>query len=102
MSDDEKSFQWRTRGESLRVTKNRKLDETFKGRKFEIVREIHLASDQVFQTRFGNKARHGYVIRDVETGEEMVVGNNLLRLINQRYQAVELPVRRRGRPPKVR
>lgn len=100
---------FRTRGESLRATKQRKLDTMFRGRKWEILQEIHLPDEPDangdyprFENPFGNKARHGYVIRDVVSGQVVYVGNSLLKIIATRYEGVVLPVRRRGRPPKNR
>lgn len=87
-----------TRGEALKATQQRKLDTAFAGRTFEIVEEVHLPHGQVFQTRFGNKGRHGFILRDTDTGERVVVGARMLRLIAERYQAVALPTGRR-RPP---
>ncbi len=75
----------------LREAKQDRLDEFFRGRKFDIVREVHLDEDHVFKTRFGNLGRHGYVLKDRATGEELVVGRTLLRLIHDRYLGVNLP-----------
>jgi hypothetical protein len=109
MSDETvDAFTFRTRAESLRASKRRRLDDAFRGRKWEIVHEIRLPRaapgehQQMFRTEFGQWGRHGYVIRDVESGKQIVVGNGLLKIIAQRYQGVTLPVRRRGRPPKNR
>ena len=88
---------WRSRGENMRATRRVKMDAAFRGRRFEVVREVHLPRGQVFQTMFGNKGRHGYVIRDCESGQEMVVGAILLRLIHDRYAGVDLPVRQHRR-----
>lgn len=87
-----------SRGEALKVTQQRKLDDAFTGRTFEIVKEIHLPYGQVFVTAFGNKARHGFILRDTETGERIVVGRRLLRHIADRYQGLTLPAGRRRQP----
>lgn len=83
-----------TRAEKLRRTQWAKLEKTFGGRKFDFVREVHLPRGQVFQNVFGNVGRHGYVIRDRETGEEMIVGGYILRHIHEKFLAVNLPKRR--------
>lgn len=83
------------RGEALKATRQRKLDEAFAGRAFEVVAEVNLPPGQVFQTPFGNKGRHGYIIRDRETGDRMVVGKQVLRILHDQYQAVALPQKRR-------
>lgn len=87
-----------SRGEALKATQQSKLDTAFAGKTFEIVQEVHLPHGQVFQTQFGNKGRHGYILRDTATGDRIVVGTRLLRHIANRYQGVELPPKRR-RPP---
>jgi len=97
--------EWRSRGESLRANKRRKCDAAFQGKRFEIVREIHLEPDEngnprVFYNPFGQPCRHGYVLRNLETGEKIAVGGDLLKVIAQDYHGVELLRRRRGRPPK--
>ncbi len=83
----------------LRQAKLRRFDEEFQGKKFEVVREVHLPHGQVFVTKFGNKGRHGWVIRNRDTGEEMVVGDTVLKLIHDRYLGVTLPKRRRRTVP---
>lgn len=84
-----------SRGEALKATQQAKLDAAFAGKTFEIIEEVHLPHGQVFQTQFGTKGRHGYILRDTETGERIVVGSRLLRRIAERYQAVTLPTGRR-------
>ena len=85
----------------MRATRKVRLDTLFHGRTFVIVREVHLPAGQVYQTVLGNFGRHGFVIADTVTGEQLVVGLNILQLIHNHYHGVELPRRRpRGRPPK--
>lgn len=89
----------------MRAVKRRKCDEAFHGKRFEIVREINLEPDaegrpRVFYNLFGQPCRRGYVLRNTETGERIAVGIDLIKVIAHVYGAVELPVRRRGRPPK--
>lgn len=106
-TDDEYTF--RTRGESLRLVKKRKLDKEFRDRKWEIVQELHMPSEpnekgeiELLRNPFGGLHRHGYALRDLDTGRVIYVGNHLLKIIANQYQGVTLPVRRRGRPPKNR
>lgn len=91
-----------TPSELRRIGQMEKFDAALRGRVFDIVREVHLPKGKVFITKFGNSARHGYVLRDRATGEQMVVGTSLLRLIHDRYLGVTLPsaleVRRRRWP----
>lgn len=98
---------WRSRSESMRAVKRRKCDEAFLGKRFEIVREIHLEPDadgrpRVFYNLFGQPCRHGFVLRNLETDERIAVGTDLIKVIAHVYGGVTLPVRRRGRPPKNR
>jgi hypothetical protein len=84
-----------SRRDQLRLIQLAKYDEVFTGRTFDIVRTVNLPKGQCFITQFGNKGRHGYIIRDRKTGEEMVVGLILLKLIHDRYLGVSLPKRLR-------
>lgn len=72
-----------------------RYDRAYKGKKFKIVKEVHLPPGQVFTTEFGHPARHGYIIEDLDTGHRKVVTRTLLTMIAARYQGVELPDRRR-------
>lgn len=77
------------RSESLRTIRQNKLDAAFKGRKFDIEREVHLPEGQAFRTLLGNTGRHGWVIRDRDSGQQWVVTSYLLRTIFERYQGIE-------------
>lgn len=79
----------------LRATIARKLDDLFTGRTFDIVREIHLDPPQVFRTVTGARARHGYILKDRVTGEQIAVGATMLKIINRRYLGVSLPADKR-------
>ncbi len=84
-----------TNAETLKATAARKLDELFKGRTFDIVSEVHLDAGQVFRTVTGARARHGYILKDRATGEQIAVGTYLLRIIHTRFLGVSLPPDRR-------
>lgn len=100
---DETDLMWRSRGENVRATRKKRLDQLFHGRKFVIEREVHLPMGQVFETVLGNRGRHGYIIRDEDNGERFVFGLAILRVIHDQYHGIELPPRRpRGRPPRSR
>ncbi len=81
---------------ALRAAQQDKFDAAFRGRKFDIVREVHLPEGQVFKTQFGNYGRRGFILRDRATGEEIVVGRRVLRIIHDRFLGVNLP--RAGKP----
>ncbi len=78
-------------GVRLRATTLAKMDAEYQGRTFDIVRQVHLPKGQVFITKFGRRGRHGYVIRDRETGEQQVVGWPMLKRIHDLYLGVNLP-----------
>jgi len=82
-------------GERLRATLLARLDQEYQGRTFDVVREVHLPRGQVYVTKFGSQGRHGWVIRDRESGEEQVVGWVLLKRIHDMYLGLTLPSRRR-------
>lgn len=80
----------------MQKTRRAKLDAAFKGKKFVILREIHLEDDERFETPFGQLARHGYALQEVGNEEnKMLVGIGVLRRAAYDYQAVELPPQRR-------
>lgn len=93
----------RTRGEALAVTRKAKFDEYFLDKKYSIIGEVHLDKDpetgkqQVFQTPFGNKGRHGFVLQEEGTDNKVVVGATVLRKAAKEYGAVELPEKRTRR-----
>ena len=82
----------------------RQIHDLFWGRKFDIVRTVHLPKGQVFITCLGMPVRHGYVLQDRETGQQLAVGTTLLRRIHDRYYAVRLPYRplKKMLKPKIR
>jgi hypothetical protein len=84
-------------------TRKARLDELFKGKKFEIREEFKV--DEPVATPLGYKIKTGY--RIVEVGKltrdyvEYYVGKSLLDILVEEYAAVEKPQpRRRGRPRK--
>lgn len=77
-----------------RTTTLKQMDEAYLGQMFDIVRQVHLPKDQCFLNRFGQRGRHGYVLRNRETGEQEVVGWFLLKRIHDQYLGVQLPSRR--------
>ncbi len=92
-----------SRAELLRATMDAKLDALFRNRVYDIVRRIDLPPGQVFISVLGNTARHGYVLRERVTGEQVAVGDKLLRHIHDHYLAVSLPyLTRRRRIPAAR
>lgn len=89
------------RAASMLASRQVKLDELFKGKKFTITREIHLEGDERFETPFGNKGRHGFALQEVgNPANEFIVGESMLALVARDYQAVEVPVKERKRRTK--
>lgn len=86
----------RRRARKMQKTRRQKLDAAFAGKKFIILREIHLAEDERFETPFGQKARHGYALQEVGNEDnKFLVGIGVLRRAALDYQAVELPTPQR-------
>jgi hypothetical protein len=82
-------------------TRQEQKDELFKGKKYTILKEVHLEGDERFQTPFGNKGRHGYVLEEVgNTSNRFIVGASMLTQIAAEYGAVTVPVKDRKRRTK--
>lgn len=101
----------RSRAESLLATRKEKMDALFsEGRKYEIVKEIHLDGDQRFETPFGNKGRHGFhlkrtdgpavLVEGVDDSRGFIVGATMLEQVAKEYGAVEVPEKQRKRRTK--
>lgn len=56
-------------------TRTEKMDELFKGKKYDILKEVHLEGEDRFQTPFGNKGRHGFVLQEKGTDNRFIVGS---------------------------
>lgn len=89
------------RGKVLQAIREEKMREAFEGKKFVIDSEIHYGPDERFETPFGNKGRHGFILRNVETGERLVVGESVLRRISEQFKAVDIPEKKRKRRTKA-
>ena len=80
------------RSDALAETRKQKLDEMFSGKKFEILKEIHLPEGELFQTPLGNKGRHGFAIREQgNPSNQFIVGKTVLKQASEQYGAVDLP-----------
>ena len=84
-------------------TRKSRLDELFKGKKFEIREEFK--SDEPVATPLGYKIKSGY--RIVEVGKltrdyvEYFIGKSLVKILADEYDAIEKPAaKKRGRPRK--
>lgn len=88
----------RQKVERFRENLAARMDEIFKGRTFNIIREVHLPEGQVFRNVMGKTGRHGYIIQDRVNGEKFVVGWNMLVQIHERYLGVNLPTGPRIHP----
>ncbi len=84
-------------GRMYRNTMLKRMDELFRGRRFDIEKVISLPEGQVFMTVLGRPARHGYVLRDRESGERIAVGYRMLQHIHDLYLGVDMPARKRER-----
>jgi hypothetical protein len=89
------------RAASLQATRQQKMDELFRGKKYEIFKEVHLEGDNRFETPFGNKGRHGFALREVGNPDnKFIVGATMLQQVAEQYGAVEVPAKDRKRRTK--
>ncbi len=65
----------------------------FEGKLWDIIAEVHLPPGECFRTPFGRRARHGWILRERTTGEQIAVGYTLLRYIHNTHLGVSLPPR---------
>jgi hypothetical protein len=77
-----------SRETKLAKTRAAKMSELFRHKKYLILGEIHLGNDEQFQTPFGNRGRHGFVLSEQTTGKKIVVGETMLRNAASMYDAV--------------
>lgn len=84
---------------ATRQTRAEKLAELFgPPHDFEVVGEVHLEPGETFQTALGHKGRHGFHIRDKNTGEEQIVGATLIQKIADDFGTIVVP----PKPEKVK
>lgn len=74
-----------------RATEWQQFDAAFFGKWFEVVREVNLTGNQYWRNKFGRLGQNGWIIRDVESGEQQVVGRKLISIIHYHYNAIKLP-----------
>jgi hypothetical protein len=86
-----------TRGEALLATRNKKMAELFKGRKYRVAQKVDLPQGQVFVTPFGHKGRHGYVLIEVQADNatqdaspefRFVIGETVIKVAHEEYEAL--------------
>lgn len=82
-----------TSGQKRSLTEQAKHRRFFEGKVWDIIDEVHLPPGQVFKTPFGRRARHGWILRERTTGEQIAVGYTLLRYIHYKHLGVTLPPR---------
>ncbi len=81
-----------SRSEKMSQTRTGKMRSLFYGKKYKILGEVHLKEDEQFQTPFGNKGRNGFVLKEVDTGTKIIVGEAVLRKANEQYDSIlDLP-----------
>jgi hypothetical protein len=80
------------RGEKMAATRAKKMTDLFEGQKYRILAEIHLGADEQYMTPFGNRGRHGYVLKNTDTGVKIMVGETVLRQAASVFDAIlDLP-----------
>lgn len=77
--------------ESLAQKRKEKMDALFAGKHYSVVEEVHLPADQRFYTALGLRARHGFKLKNEDTGEHIYVGFRVLCQAAEVYGAVILP-----------
>jgi hypothetical protein len=81
------------RGAKMAVTRARKMAELFQDQQWKVLAEVHLGPNEQFLTPFGNRGRHGYVLRNLASGVRIFVGETVLRQAITEFNAVP------GAPP---
>lgn len=76
------------RGAKMAATRARKMAELFQGQRWQILAEVHLKPDEQFLTPFGNRGRHGFVLRNAASGVRIFVGETVLRQAIREFGAV--------------
>lgn len=85
------------RGGAIRAQTHRiKMDGLFKGKKWVVVQQIRMPRGLTFKTCLGKQARYGWMIRDVATGEILLVGNIMFKTLRLDYDIDYKP--KKGRP----
>jgi hypothetical protein len=84
-------------------TRKARMDELFKGKKFQIEEEVKF--DEPVATPLGYKIKSGYRIVEIDklTRDyvEYFVGKSLVKILADEYDAIEKPAaKKRGRPRK--
>lgn len=81
-----------SRGEKMAAVRARKMAELFKDQHYRILGEIHLGPSEQYLTPFGNRGRHGYVLKNTATGAKIMVGETILRQAADSFDAIiDLP-----------
>jgi hypothetical protein len=85
-----------------RPGRHKRLVDLFAGRKFVILREVHLPEDELFRTPLGHTGRNGWLVQEIGNPENsFIVGLSLLKLMHNKFDAIDLPAPKpRGRPKK--
>jgi hypothetical protein len=97
------------KSEALKETRAEIMKRLFDGRKWKVLKEVHLGKNEQtglpdrFKTPFGNKGSHGFVLQEVREDDQdvrEVVGATVLKRAAEEFGAVELPVKQRKRRTK--
>lgn len=88
---------------AARPGRQKRLEDLFQGRHFDIIKEVHLPSDQRFRTPLGHTGRNGWIVQETaDPSNKFIVGLSLLKVMQNQFQAVEIPKPRPlGRPKKI-
>lgn len=89
------------RRQRVREAREARVRQAFEGQKFEYVGPITLGEDERYTDVTGNKGRHGFVIKNKNSGEELVVGPTSLKKCQDVYGAITIPPKERKSRKKV-
>lgn len=85
------------RGGAIRAQTHRiKLDGLFKGKQWTVVQPIRMPRGLTFKTCLGRQARYGWMLREIHTGEILLVGEYAFKTVRLDYDIEYKP--KRGRP----
>lgn len=79
------------RASTLAIKHRAKLDALFKGRHYTVIKPYDAGEGKRAFTALGNQCRHGFILRDDETQERILIGIKVLKQAASEYGAVTVP-----------
>lgn len=81
-----------------RETHKAKLDALFKDKTFVVVHRIEVKKGEKLRTCLNIAVMRGWVIRDVDNGTVLFVGDDTIRAMRVNYGNIKIPQKKPGRP----